>query len=130
MPTFNGKVADDIVKIKDHQVQNGWGSAPAPNLFSHVCIIIGDDIFMIHRNLWSNPRLSKIGGDDIVSFSKKAIRNLLRANIDAHSRILIAEFPAYGIKCIEKLQLHCAKMTFANKSRHDRTFQQFTHKQV
>ena len=31
---------------------------------------------------------------------KKAIRNLLHANIDVHSRRLIAEFPKYGIKCI------------------------------
>ena len=41
---------------------------------------------------------------------------------------LIAEFPTYGIKCIEKLQSHCANMTFADKSRYDRIFQQFTHK--
>ena len=59
---------------------------------------------------------------------KKAIRNLLHANIDVHSRRLIAEFPKYGIKCIEKLQSHCANMNFADKSRYDRTFQQVTHK--
>ena len=59
---------------------------------------------------------------------KKAIRNLLHANIDVHSRRLIAGFPKYGIKCIEKLQSHCANMTFADKSRYDRTFQQVTHK--
>ena len=53
-----------------------------------------------------------------------AIRNLLHANIDVHSRRLIAEFPKDGIKCIEKLQSHCANMTFSNKSRYDRTFQQ------
>ena len=36
----------------------------------------------------------KIGGGDIVEdYAKKAIRNLLHANIDVHSRILIAEFP-------------------------------------
>ena len=29
-----------------------------------------------------------------------------------------------GIKCIEKLQSHFANMTFADKSRYDRTFQQ------
>ena len=47
---------------------------------------------------------SKIGGDDfIMDYAKKAIRNLLRANIDVHSRILISEFPKDGIKCIEKL---------------------------
>ena len=59
---------------------------------------------------------------------KKAIRNLLNANIDVHSRRLISKFPKDGIKCIEKLQSHCAKMTFADKSRYDRTFQQVTHK--
>ena len=71
----------------------------------------------------------KIGGDDVIEYyAKKAIRNILHANIDVHSRILIAEFSKDGIKCIEKLQSHCANMTFADKSRHDRTFQQITHK--
>ena len=32
------------------------------------------------------------------------------------------------IKCLEKLQSHCANMTFADKSRYDRTFQLVTHK--
>ena len=44
----------------------------------------------------------KIGGENIKEFSKKAIGNLLHANIDVHSRRLIAEFPGDGIKCIEK----------------------------
>ena len=57
-----------------------------------------------------------------------AIRKLLHANGCVHSRRLIAEFPEYGIKCMEKLQSHCANMTFADKSRYDRTFQQDTHK--
>ena len=71
----------------------------------------------------------KIGGDDVIEdYAKKAIRNLLHANIDVHSRRLIAEFPKYGIKCIEKLQSNCANMTFADKSRYDRTFKQVTHK--
>ena len=71
----------------------------------------------------------KIGGDDVIEdYEKEAIRNLLHANIDVHSRRLIAEFPIDGIKCIEKLQSHCANMTFADKSRYDRTFQQVTHK--
>ena len=71
----------------------------------------------------------KIGGDDIIEdYEKKAIRNLLHANIDVHSRRLIAEFPKYGIKCIEKLQSHCANMTFADKSRYDRTLQKVIHK--
>ena len=33
-----------------------------------------------------------------------------------------------GIKYIEKLQLHCANMTFAEKEGNDRTFQEVTHK--
>ena len=70
---------------------------------------------------------SKIGGDDIEDDEKNAIRNLLHANIDAHSRRLFAEFPMDGIQCIEKLQSNCANMTFADKSRYDRTFQQVTH---
>ena len=41
---------------------------------------------------------------------------------------MITEFPKDGIKCNEKLQSHCANMTFADESRYDRTFQQVTHK--
>ena len=52
----------------------------------------------------------------------------MHENIDVHSRRLIAEFPMDGIKCIETLQSHCTNMTFADKSRYDRTFQQITHK--
>ena len=71
----------------------------------------------------------KIGGGDIIEdHSKKAIRNILHANIYVHSIRFIAEFPKDGIKCIEKLQSHCANMTFADKSRYDRTFQQVTDK--
>ena len=69
----------------------------------------------------------KIGEDDIIEdFAKNAIRNILHANIDVHSRRLIAEFPRDGINCIEILQSHCANMTFADKSRYDRTFKQVT----
>ena len=57
-----------------------------------------------------------------------AIRNLLHANSCVQIRRLIAEFPEDGIKCMEKLQSHCGNMTFADKSRYDRTFQQVTHK--
>ena len=41
---------------------------------------------------------------------------------------MIDELPIDGMKCIEKLQSHCANMTFYNKSRYDRTFQHVTHK--
>ena len=46
----------------------------------------------------------KMGGEDIKSFAKNSIRNILRSNIDVHSRTLITGLPADGIKCIEKLQ--------------------------
>ena len=63
----------------------------------------------------------KIGGGDVIEeYAKKAIRNLLHANTDVHSRRLISEFPKDGVKCIEKLQSNCANMTFSDKSRHDR----------
>ena len=54
--------------------------------------------------------------------------NVLYANIDVHSRRLIAEFPGYGIKYIENLKSHCANMTFADENRYNRIFQQVTHK--
>ena len=43
----------------------------------------------------------KIGGGHVKNYAKQAIRNLLHANSDVHSRRLIAEFPKDGIKCIE-----------------------------
>ena len=46
----------------------------------------------------------KTGGGDIEDYEKRAIRNILHANIDVHSRRLVAEFPMDGIKCIGKLQ--------------------------
>ena len=64
----------------------------------------------------------KIEGEDIEGFSKKSIRDLFHADIDVHSKILIAEFPADGMKCIENFQSRCANMTFADKSRYDRIF--------
>ena len=71
----------------------------------------------------------KIGEDDAIEdYAKRAIRNLLHANIYVHSRILISDFPKDGIKCLDKLQSHCTNMNFADKSRYERTFQQVTHK--
>ena len=52
----------------------------------------------------------------------------MHANSDVHIRRLISEFPKDGIKCLEKLQSHCANMTYADNSTYDRTFQQVTHK--
>ena len=40
------------------------------------------------------------------------VNQCFHANIDVHIRRLITELPGYGIKCIEKLQSHCANMNF------------------
>ena len=40
----------------------------------------------------------------------------------------IAEFPGDGVKCIPKLQSHCANINFAGKIRYDMIFQEVTHK--
>ena len=43
----------------------------------------------------------KMGGDDVIEdYAKKAIRNILHANIDVHIRRLIAEFPRDGINAL------------------------------
>ena len=49
----NGKVADDSIWIQDHQVQTGWVSASAPDLFPHICRFTGDDTLPVFKNLWS-----------------------------------------------------------------------------
>ena len=69
-----------------------------------------------------------MGGGNVKDYAKQAIRKLLHANSDVHNRILITEFPKDGIKCLEKLQSHCANIIFADKSRYDRTLQKVTHK--
>ena len=57
----------------------------------------------------------KMGGKHIKEFETNVIRNFLHANIDVHGRRVIAELPIDGIKFIEKLQSHCANMTFSEK---------------
>ena len=46
--------------------------------------------------------------DAIEDYAKKFISNLYYEHIDVHSKIFIAVFPIDGIKCIGKLQSHCA----------------------
>ena len=67
-------------------------------------------------------------GGNIKEYAKIVIRNLLHANTCVHSRRLISEFPKDEMKCLEKLQSHCANMAFADKSWYDINFQQVTHK--
>ena len=57
----------------------------------------------------------KIGGEDKKYYVKKSIRNILHANIDVNIRRLIDEFPGDGVKCISKLQSHCANIKFSDK---------------
>ena len=71
----------------------------------------------------------KIGGDNIKYFLKKDIRNILHDNIDVHSIILMSVLPVDGVKCITKLQSHCANIHFSDKSLYDMIFQQVTHKE-
>ena len=68
------------------------------------------------------------GGEKIKYSVKKAIMNILHTNIDVYSRIFISELPGDVVKCIEKIQSHCANMTFSDKIRYARIFQQVTHK--
>ena len=64
----------------------------------------------------------------ILKIMQKVNKESFACNIDVHSRRFISELPMDGIKCIEKLPSHCANMTFSDKSRYDRTFQQVTNK--
>ena len=73
MRKINSKVADDSVWIKGPKIKIGWGSAPALDLFSCLYGIIGDDIFTVQGKLWSNPRLYKIGGEDIKYYVKRKL---------------------------------------------------------
>ena len=65
----------------------------------------------------------------LLKIMQKRLLKLFHENIGLRSRILIAVLPNDGVKCIEELQSHCANMTFSDKSRYDRTFQQVTHKE-
>ena len=60
-------------------------------LYKEACKVLLDD--------------TKIREYDLIDdYAKKAIMNLLHANIDVQIRRLIAEFPKYGIKCIGNMQ--------------------------
>ena len=65
MRTFNSKVADDSIQIKNHQVQTGWGSAPALDLF----LTFVESIEMIFSQYKESCEVllddPKIGGENI-----------------------------------------------------------------
>ena len=70
MLAFNGKVADDSKYIKDHQVQNGWESAPAPIYF----LTFVESLEMIFSQYKETCEVlldyQKIGGDNIIGLKK------------------------------------------------------------
>ena len=66
--------------------------------------------------MWGTYTLYNYRRGGYKNYVRKAISNLPHANIDVHSRRLIAELPGDGVKCISNIQYHCAKMTFAEKS--------------
>ena len=74
MHTFNGKVADDSIKIENHQVQTGWRFAPAPDLFSHISRITGNDIYHYKETCEVLIDFPKIGG--VNTLKKNSIRNI------------------------------------------------------
>ena len=86
-------------------------------IFSHTFVESLEMIFSQYKEtcevLLDYPKIG--GGDIIEDYAKNAIRNLLHENIDVHIRRLIYEFPKDGIKCIDKLQSHCANMAFYEK---------------
>ena len=106
----------------------GGGSTTASDLFSYFYGITRNNFSWYKETCKVIIDCPNIGGEDIKYHIKKAIRNLLHENIDVCSRRLIVEFSGDGVKLISKLQYHCANMTFAEKIRYDRIFQQVSHK--
>ena len=66
-----------------------------------------DSLNMVFPNIEKLMKCSdiiqKMEGGTVKDYAKQAIRNLLHVNSCVHSRILIAEFPEDGIKCMGKL---------------------------
>ena len=52
----------------------------------------------------------------------------MHAYIDAHIQILIDKRQGDGVQAISRLQSQCSDMTFAEKIRYNRLFQQVMHK--
>ena len=59
-------------------------------------------VFSQYRETYEVLRdYSKMEGGNVTDYAKMASRNLLHANSCVHRRILIAELPEDGIKCLE-----------------------------
>ena len=52
----------------------------------------------------------------------------MHAHIDAHSHILIDEYPGYGIQSTSRLQSQWENIKFYNQIRYNRLFQQVIYK--
>ena len=56
-----------------------------------------------------------IRGEDFPDYAKKSTWSLLNAYLDAHRKILIDEYPGYGVHAITILKYQCANMTISEK---------------
>ena len=96
--------------------------------FCYICRVTGDNISQFKETCEVLLDYPKIGGENTKYFSRKAIRNILHNNTNVYSRRLIVEFTGTEVKCIAKLQSHCANINFSDKVRYGRILQQVTHK--
>ena len=71
MRNINNKAADDIIYIKYHQIQTGWGFATEPDLFYYLCGVTGDNISQYIETCEVLLDYPKIGGHNIKDFAKK-----------------------------------------------------------
>ena len=69
-----------------------------------------------------------IRGEDFADYAKKFTWNLLNPYLDSHSQRLIDEYPGDGVQAITVLQYQCENMTFSEKIRYNKLFQQVIHK--
>ena len=60
-------------------------------------------------------------------YDKNATWNLLYAYIDAHSQILIDEYPGDGVQAITIFQYQCENITFADQIIYNRLFRKLMH---
>ena len=63
-----------------------------------------------------------IRGEDLPYYSKSVTWNLLHAYIDAHSQILIDEYPVDGVQATSRLKPQYANTIFADQRRYNRFF--------
>ena len=71
MRKIKGKVADNIILIKDHKIRNGCGSAPVSDLFSYHYGITGDNSSKYRYPCEVLIDYPKIGGEDTKKYYRK-----------------------------------------------------------